>query len=81
MPSLQTRTYYPLGAARPSQADVRVIAASNADLERAVAERRFRADLYYRLHVVPVRVPSLHERRDDVDELATRFCERVVERT
>jgi Nif-specific regulatory protein len=77
---LQTRTYYALGAGRPSTADVRVIAATNADLERAVAEKRFRADLFYRLHVVPVRVPSLQERRDDVDELASRFCARAVAR-
>jgi Nif-specific regulatory protein len=77
---LQTRTYYALGAGRPSTADVRVIAATNLDLERAVAERRFRADLFYRLHVVPVRVPSLQERREDVDELATRFCARAVAR-
>jgi transcriptional regulator with GAF, ATPase, and Fis domain len=45
---LQSRSYYPLGSNRPSSADVRVVAATNADLERAVAERRFRSDLYYR---------------------------------
>lgn len=77
---LQSRSYYPLGASRPLPADVRVIAASNADLERAVAEKRFRADLFYRLHVVPIRVPSLDERRDDIEDLATSFCARAIAR-
>jgi Nif-specific regulatory protein len=77
---LQSRSYYPLGSNRPSSTDVRVVAATNADLERAVAEKRFRPDLYYRLHVVPIRVPSLDERRDDVDELAIAFCAHAVAR-
>ncbi len=77
---LQSRTYYPLGSSRPATADVRVVAATNADLERAVAEHRFRADLYYRLHVVPLRVPSLAERRDDIDDLTTSFCARAIAR-
>lgn len=70
---LQSKEYYPLGAAKPLHADVRVIAATNLDLERAVAEKRFREDLYYRLHVLPLRVPSLAERRDDVAVLAESF--------
>jgi Nif-specific regulatory protein len=77
---LQSRSYYPLGSSRPSSADVRVVAASNADLERAVGERRFRADLFYRLHVVPIHVPSLDERRDDIDDLAMAFCAHAVAR-
>jgi Nif-specific regulatory protein len=77
---LQSRTYYPLGSARPVVADVRVIAASNADLQAAVAARRFRDDLYYRLQVMPIRIPALAERRDDVPELADYFCARAVER-
>ena len=71
---LQSKQYYPLGSARPVAADVRVIAASNIDLQAAVAERRFREDLFYRLQVVPVRVPSLAERREDIRELAEHFC-------
>jgi Nif-specific regulatory protein len=71
---LQTKRYYPLGSARPVVADVRVIAASNVDLQAAVVERRFREDLFYRLQVVPVRVPSLGERREDTRELAQHFC-------
>jgi Nif-specific regulatory protein len=71
---LQSREYYPLGAAQPLRADVRLIAASNVDLEAAVAEKRFRDDLYFRLSVLPIRMPSLAERREDVPELAAFFC-------
>jgi len=77
---LQSRTYYPLGSSKPIVADVRVIAASNADLQAAVATRRFRDDLYYRLQVVPIRVPGLGERREDISELAEYFCAQAVER-
>ena len=77
---LQSRSYYPLGSSRALSADVRVVAATNADLEHAVADRRFRADLFYRLHVVPIRVPSLDERRDDIEALATLFCAQAVAR-
>jgi Nif-specific regulatory protein len=72
---LQSKQYYPLGSARPLVADVRLIAATNADLPTLVAERRFREDLFYRLQVLPLRVPSLAERREDVVELAEFFCE------
>jgi Nif-specific regulatory protein len=77
---LQSREYYPLGANRPRAADVRVIAATNCDLKARVARREFREDLYYRLHVVPLRVPSLAERRDDIPELAQHFCARACAR-
>lgn len=77
---LQSRTYYPLGASTPERADVRVISATNADLEVLVAERRFRQDLYYRLHVLPIRIPALTERREDipllVEHLAAAICQR-----
>ncbi|MCC6850236.1 MAG: sigma-54-dependent Fis family transcriptional regulator [Deltaproteobacteria bacterium] len=71
---LQSRQYYPLGASRPVHADVRIVAATNADLLALAGERRFREDLLYRLQVLPIRVPSLAERRDDVQELAAYFC-------
>lgn len=77
---LQSREYYPLGAARPRRADVRVIAATNVDLAAAVAERRFREDLYYRLAVLPIRVPSLGERREDLPALAVHLCRSACER-
>jgi Nif-specific regulatory protein len=71
---LQSKQYYPLGATKPVHADVRLIAATNTDLRAAVAERRFREDLFYRLEVVPLRVPSLAERREDIPDLAEHFC-------
>jgi Nif-specific regulatory protein len=71
---LQSREYFPLGGTKAVRADIRLIAATNADLDRAVAEKRFREDLFYRLQVLPIRVPSLAERRDDVIPLATHFC-------
>ena len=77
---LQSRQYYPLGSAKAVIADVRVIAATNTDLQAAVAERRFREDLFYRLQVLPVRVPTLAERREDIAELARHFCEQSIAR-
>jgi Nif-specific regulatory protein len=77
---LQSKEYSPLGAARPLQADVRVIAATNTDLQRAVAERRFREDLLYRLQVLPIRVPTLAERREDIPVLANFFCTKACQR-
>ncbi len=71
---LHAKRYYPLGATKPEIADVRIIAATNTDLERAVAERRFREDLFYRLQVLPIRVPSLAERVEDVPDLVAFFC-------
>jgi Nif-specific regulatory protein len=71
---LQSRAYFPLGGTKPITADVRIIAATNADLKGAVAEKRFREDLFYRLHVLPIRVPSLAERREDVADLMRFFC-------
>ncbi len=77
---LQTKRYYPLGASQPEKADVRLIAATNSDLEVAVQSGRFREDLYYRLAVLPLRVPALGERRSDIPQLARRFCALACER-
>jgi Nif-specific regulatory protein len=70
---LQSKIYYPLGATEPSTADIRLIAATNTDLETAVAQGHFREDLFYRLQVLPIRVPSLAERRSDIAELVQHF--------
>jgi transcriptional regulator with GAF, ATPase, and Fis domain len=76
---LQSMTYYPLGGAHPVQANVRVLAATNTDLKAAMARGEFREDLYYRLEVLPLRMPSLAERTGDVIDLANLFSARAVE--
>jgi transcriptional regulator with PAS, ATPase and Fis domain len=70
---LENGEIFPLGETRPAQVDVRVIAATHRDLGQLVREGRFREDLYYRLQVVPVRVPPLRERREDIIALARHF--------
>jgi len=70
---LQERQVVRLGSRRPISLDVRLVAATNIDLARAVAAQHFRADLYYRLSVASVRLPALHERRADILPLAEHF--------
>jgi Nif-specific regulatory protein len=76
---LQSKRYWPLGGEKELEADVRVMAATNADLEKAVREKRFREDLFYRLSVLVVRVPPLRERRDDVALIAEQIAATVFE--
>jgi two-component system response regulator HydG len=77
---LQERTFERLGGGDSIRADVRVICATNQDLEARVRDNRFREDLYYRINVVPIRVPPLRDRADDVLVLARHFAREAGER-
>jgi len=77
---LQDREFYRLGSARPLKSDVRIIAATNRDLERDVREERFRADLFYRLNVIRIPVPPLRQRKDDIPSLTDHFVRVFNER-
>jgi len=70
----------PVGETRPSRIDVRVVAATNADLEQRVAEGKFREDLFYRLSVIRIHVPPLRERREEIPHLATFFLREAIDR-
>jgi two-component system response regulator PilR (NtrC family) len=75
---LQERTVRPVGGTQETPVDVRVIAATNRDLREMVANNTFREDLYYRVSVIPIQVPSLRERRDDVELLASHFLKKYA---
>ena len=77
--ALQDQTFERVGGATRVKVDVRVLATTNRELNGEIAGGRFREDLYYRLAVVPLRVPSLRERRDDIPELARLFLARSAE--
>ncbi len=77
---LQERTFERVGESRTRTTDARIIAATNVDLARAVAAGRFRDDLYYRLRVVPIEIPPLRERHEDIEPLARTILARVTER-
>ena len=74
---LQAREFERVGDSQTVKVDVRVVAATNSDLKKMVAEGSFREDLFYRLNVIPVRLPSLRERRADIPLLAQHFLERL----
>jgi formate hydrogenlyase transcriptional activator len=77
---LQEQEFERLGSARTQKVNVRLIAATNSDLEALVAEKRFRSDLFYRLNVFPIRIPPLRERQEDIPLLARWFAQRFATR-
>jgi transcriptional regulator with AAA-type ATPase domain len=72
---LESGEILPLGEPRPQRVDVRIVAATNANLDQLVSEGRFREDLYYRLNVIPIHIPPLRERREEVPALVDHFLE------
>ena len=73
---LQERQFTPVGGDRPVAVDVRVIVATNKDLDKLVAQGPFREDLYYRIHVIPLELPPLRERKEDIPLLVDHFLKK-----
>ncbi len=77
---LQEKEFYRLGSSKPLKSDVRIIAATNRDLDRLMKEEKFRPDLYYRLNVIQIIVPPLRERKEDISPLVDYFIRKYGER-
>jgi two-component system response regulator GlrR len=74
--ALQERQFYPVGSREPVDVDLRVVVATNKDLEDEVKEKRFREDLFFRIHVIPIHLPPLRERREDIPHLVEHFLKK-----
>ncbi|MBW2143459.1 MAG: sigma-54-dependent Fis family transcriptional regulator [Deltaproteobacteria bacterium] len=74
---LEKTEFYPLGAEKPIKVDTRIIVASNKNLEEEVKKGNFRKDLYYRIHVIPIKLPPLRERKEEIPDLARYFLEKM----
>ncbi len=75
--ALQDKQFYPVGSEKPVAVNVRIIVATNKNLEEEVAKGNFRMDLFYRLHVIPIHLPPLRERKEDIPLLADRFLKQI----
>ena len=78
--ALQEREFERLGSAQTKKVDVRLVAATNCDLDGMIADKKFRSDLYYRLNVFPIRIPPLRERREDIPSLVQHFTQKYASR-
>lgn len=78
---LQEKEYYPLGGGKTVKVDARFIACSNKNLEETVSEGKFREDLFYRIHVIPIKLPPLRERKEDIPVLAKHFLKKYSQKT
>jgi len=76
--ALEDREFYPLGAQKTVKVDIRIISASNKDIEMEVEKGNFRSDLFYRIHVIPIRMPPLRERKEDIPLLVEHFLEKYA---
>jgi formate hydrogenlyase transcriptional activator len=76
--ALQEREFERLGSVHTRRVNVRLVAATNRDLEKMIAAREFRSDLYYRLHVFPIRIPPLRERKEDIPQLVSYFVQKFA---
>jgi formate hydrogenlyase transcriptional activator len=76
--ALQEREFERLGSTHTRKVNVRLVAATNRDLEEMIADREFRSDLYYRLHVFPIRIPPLRERKEDIPQLVSYFVQKLA---
>jgi len=76
--ALQEREFERLGSIHTRRVNVRLVAATNRDLEKMIAAREFRSDLYYRLHVFPIRIPPLRERKEDIPQLVSYFVQKFA---
>jgi formate hydrogenlyase transcriptional activator len=76
--ALQEREFERLGSTHTRRVNIRLVAATNRDLEEMIAAREFRSDLYYRLHVFPIRIPPLRERKEDIPQLVSYFVQKFA---
>jgi len=77
---LQERQFYPLGGKKPTDVDVRILTATNKNLENEVTNGKFREDLFYRIYVIPIHLPPLRERKEDIPLLVDHFVKKFEKR-